>query len=241
VSTWELPVYAQGLALELPVHSEPLPVPATASHDAAWLRRARLAKWLAWASLVWLCIEGSVGVIAGLVAGSVALVGFGLDSAIEGLASVIVVWRFTGSRTLSQTSERTAQRFVAVSFFLLAPYVALEGLDALVGEHHAETSIVGICLTAGTLAICPWLGLAKRRLGDRLGSAATRGEGTQNLLCAYLAAATLVGLAANTAAGIWWLDPVAALVIAAACVRAGWQTWRGEECGCATCSAAPDL
>ena len=207
--------------------------------DAGWLRRARLAKRLAWASLAWLCIEGSVGVAAGLIAGSVALVGFGLDSAIEGLASFIVVWRFTGGRTLSDSSERTAQKLVAVSFYLLAPYVAFESLAALLAEHHADTSVVGICLTAGTLFICPWLGIAKRRLGAKLGSAATRGEGTQNLLCAYLAAATLIGLVANTAAGIWWLDPAAGLFIAAACLRAGWQTWRGEECGCATCSVSP--
>ena len=207
--------------------------------DAGWLRRARLAKRLAWASLAWLCIEGSVGVAAGLIAGSVALVGFGLDSAIEGLASFIVVWRFTGGRTLSDSSERTAQKLVAVSFYLLAPYVAFESLAALLAEHHADTSVVGICLTAGTLFICPWLGIAKRRLGAKLGSAATRGEGTQNLLCAYLAAATLIGLVANTAAGIWGLDPAAGLFIAAACLRAGWQTWRGEECGCATCSVSP--
>ena len=169
-----------------------------------------------------------------------ALVGFGLDSAIEGLASFIVVWRFTGSRTLSETSEHTAQKLVAISFFLLAPYVATESFRALLGEHHAETSVVGIVLTAGTLAICPGLGIAKRRLGEKLGSAATRGEGTQNLLCAYLAAATLIGLVANTAAGIWWLDPVAGLFIAAACLQAGWQTWSGEEgCGCTTCTFPP--
>jgi len=204
-----------------------------------WLRRARLACCLAWVSLAWLCVEGSVGVIAGIVAGSVALVGFGLDSAIEGLASVIVVWRFTGNRTFSDTSERRAQQLVAVSFYLLAPYVAVESVRALLADHHAETSVIGIGLTAGTLFICPWLGLAKRRLGEKLGSAATRGEGMQNLLCACLALATLVGLAANTAWGIWWLDPVAGLVIAAACVHAGSQTWHGEECGCATCSVTP--
>ena len=228
------------MATESPPQPLPLVQVAGPARDAAWLRRARQAKWLAWASLGWLCIEGGVGVAAGIVAGSVALVGFGLDSAIEGLASFIVVWRFTGSRTLSETSERTAQKLVAISFFLLAPYVATESIRALLGEHHAETSVVGIVLTAGTLAICPGLGVAKRRLGEKLGSAATRGEGTQNLLCAYLAAATLVGLVANTVAGIWWLDPVAGVFIAGACLRAGWQTWRGQEgCGCATCSVPP--
>jgi divalent metal cation (Fe/Co/Zn/Cd) transporter len=210
----------------------------TPARDAAWLRRARLAKRLAWASLGWLCIEGGVGVAAGIIAGSVALVGFGLDSAIEGLASLIIVWRFSGSRTLSDTSERTAQKLVAVSFLLLAPYIATEALRALVGQHHAETSVIGICLTAASLLICPWLGIAKRRLGEKLGSAATRGEGTQNVLCGYLAAATLIGLVANTAAGVWWLDPVAGLLIAGACVRAGWQTGRGEQCGCSACAVS---
>ena len=149
------------------------------------------------------------------------------------------MWRFTGSRTLSETSERTAQKLVAISFFLLAPYLATEALRVLLDDHHAETSVVGICLTVGTVFICPWLGIAERRLGEKLGSAATKGEGTQNVLCAYLAAATLTGLVANAAAGIWWLDPTAALFIAGACVQAGWQTWRGKKCGCATCTMPP--
>jgi divalent metal cation (Fe/Co/Zn/Cd) transporter len=209
---------------------------ANAAPTREWLRLARLARALAWASLGWLTIEGTVGVVAGMVAGSIALVGFGLDSAIEGLASVIVVWRFTGARTLSEHSERRAQQLVAVSFFLLAPYVALESLRTLIGEHHAETSIVGIALTAGTLAICPWLGIAKQKLGDRLGSLATKGEGKQNLLCAGLAAGVLVGLLANTTLGIWWLDPAVGLVIAIACVLAGRQSWRGESCACTECA-----
>jgi divalent metal cation (Fe/Co/Zn/Cd) transporter len=213
---------------------------ASATPSGEWLRLARLAKTLAWVSLGWLTIEGTVGVVAGVVAGSIALVGFGLDSAIEGLASVIVVWRFTGSRTLSATSERRAQRWVAVSFFLLAPYVALESMHALIGEHHAETSVVGIVLTAGTLAICPGLGTAKQRIGERLGSLATKGEGKQNLLCAGLAAGVLVGLLANTTLGIWWLDPTVGLVIAVACVLAGRQSWRGEACACSEC-AVPDV
>jgi divalent metal cation (Fe/Co/Zn/Cd) transporter len=195
-----------------------------------------VAKRLAWASLAWLTIEGTVGVLAGLLAGSIALVGFGLDSAIEGLAGVIVVWRFTGSRTLSDRSERRAQRWVAISFFLLAPYVAVESLHALIAEHHAETSIVGIVLTTGTLAICPGLGIAKQRIGDRLGSLATKGEGKQNLLCAGLAVGVLVGLLANTTLGIWWLDPTVGVVIGVVCVFAGRQTWRGDGCACTECA-----
>jgi divalent metal cation (Fe/Co/Zn/Cd) transporter len=204
--------------------------------SASWLRLARLAKLLASLTLVWLGIEGAVGVVAGIIAGSIALVAFGLDSAIEGLASVIVIWRFTGSRTISAEAERRAQKWVAISFFLLAPYVAAEAIETLIEGAAAETSWLGIALTAGTLVICPWLGRAKQRIGEKLGSRATYGEGIQNMLCAILAGAVLVGLAANTFFGLWWLDPAIALAIAAICVREGQKAWRGEECGCATCS-----
>jgi divalent metal cation (Fe/Co/Zn/Cd) transporter len=200
-----------------------------------WLRLARRAKLLATLTLVWLGVEGTVGVIAGILAGSIALVAFGLDSAIEGLASVIVIWRFTGARTISETAERRAQKWVAVSFFLLAPYVAAEAIETLIEGVAAETSWLGIALTAGTLLLCPWLGRAKQRIGGKLGSRATYGEGTQNMLCAILAAAVLVGLAANTLFGLWWLDPAVALAISGACVHEGQKAWRGEECGCATC------
>jgi divalent metal cation (Fe/Co/Zn/Cd) transporter len=201
--------------------------------SAAWLRLARLARLLAWTSLAWLCVEGSVAVVAGIVAGSIALVGFGLDSAIEGLASFIVVWRFSGSRILSATSERRAQQLVAVSFFLLAPYVAVEALLALAVEHRAQTSWLGVGLSVGSLLICPGLGVAKRRIGTRLGSAATRGEGKQNLLCAGLAVGVLAGLLGNTFFGFWWLDPAVALVIAAAALQGGFEAWKG--CGCDGC------
>lgn len=204
--------------------------------SSPWLRFARLAKLLSSLTLVWLGIEGVVGVVAGVLAGSIALVAFGLDSAIEGLASVIVIWRFTGSRTISADAERRAQKWVAVSFFLLAPYVAAEAIATLIDGAAAETSWLGIGLTAGTLMICPWLGLAKQRIATKLGSRATYGEGTQNMLCAILAAAVLIGLAANTIFGLWWLDPVIALAISAICVHEGQKAWRGEECGCATCS-----
>jgi divalent metal cation (Fe/Co/Zn/Cd) transporter len=148
------------------------------SGTSPWLRLARMAKLLSSLTLVWLGIEGVVGVIAGVQAGSIALVAFGLDSAIEGLASVIVIWRFTGTRTMSADAERRAQRWVAISFFLLAPYVAAEAMETLIEGAAAETSWLGIGLTAGTLVICPWLGLTKRRIGEKLASRATYGEGT---------------------------------------------------------------
>lgn len=194
---------------------------------------------LAWISLGWLGFEGVATAVAGVLAGSIALVANGLDSGIEALASVIIVWRFSGSRMLSTTSEGRAQRLVAVSFFLLAPYVAVEAVRTLAVEHHAETTWLGIGLSAATLCICPWLGRAKLRLGERLGSAATAGEGRQNLICAYLAVGVLAGLLANTLLGVWWLDPVVALGIAVFAVREGRRAWRGESCDCAACAVAP--
>jgi len=174
--------------------------------------------------------EGVVGVLAGSVAGSIALVGWGLGSAIEGLAALIVIWRFTGARVHSESSERIAQRAVAVSFFLLAPYIAIEAIHALAAGERPATSLLGIAVTASSVVLMPMLGIAKRRLGERLGSGATAGEGTQNLLCAAQGGAVLVGLAANAAIGAWWLDGVVALGLAAVAVKEGRETWRGEGC-----------
>jgi divalent metal cation (Fe/Co/Zn/Cd) transporter len=222
VSTRELTAIQQQQRLEPPARSE------------QWLRAARQARLLSWLSLAWMGAEGGIAIAAGVMAGSIALIGFGIDSAIEGLASVVIVWRFTGSRLLSHMAEARAQKLVAIQFFLLAPYVAAEGIHRLVSAEQAETSWLGIGLTTSSLVGMPFLGLAKRRLADKLGSVATRGEGTQNLLCAYLAGAVLVGLLGNTLFGLWWLDPAAALVIAAVAVKEGRESWRGEGC-CATC------
>ena len=200
---------------------------------AEWLRLARLARRLSWLTLAWMGLEGGVAIGAAIAAGSVALLGFGLDSGIEAIASVIVIWRFTGTRLASVTSERRAQQLVAVSFFLLAPYIAVEAIHALVVGDRAETSIVGLVLTAGTAVLEPALGVTKRRIGARLGSSATAGEGTQNLLCAYLAMAVFAGLAANTLLGAWWLDDAVALGIAAWAVVEGRRAWAGKSCACA--------
>jgi divalent metal cation (Fe/Co/Zn/Cd) transporter len=199
-----------------------------------WHRAAKRARLLSWISLVWMGAEGAIALTAGIVAGSIALIGFGIDSFVEGLASLVIVWRFTGSRLLSDAAERRAQKLVAVQFFLLAPFVAFEAVRHLLGGAHADTSWLGIALVTSSLIGMPLLGVAKRRLADQLGSVATRGEGTQNLLCAYLAGAVLVGLLGNTLFGLWWLDPVAALVIAAVALREGVESWHGRGC-CATC------
>jgi divalent metal cation (Fe/Co/Zn/Cd) transporter len=190
---------------------------------------------LSWLSLAWLTVEGTVAIIAGVMAGSVALIAFGLDSAIEGVASIVIVWRFSGWRMFSERAEQRALRLVAIQFFILAPFITYEGLEKLITGGNVETSWLGIGLTIATLAICQPLGMAKRRLGAQLGSGATVGEGLQNLLCGYLAIAVLVGLLANAFFDIWWLDPLVALGIAAVAVREGQKAWRGENCGCASC------
>ena len=206
--------------------------PATAAHpDERWLRNARYACWLAWASLAWMAAEGAVGLIAGLAAGSIALVGWALGSGIEGLASVIVVWRFTGSRMLSESAERRAQKAVAVSFWLLAPYITVQAIRDLAAHHPASTTVLGIALTAASVIIMPMLGVAKHRLGKRLGSGATAGEGTQNLMCAAQAAAVLLALAVVAIwPGGWPIDPIIALGIAGWSVWEGNRSWRGADC-----------
>ena len=216
-----------------------LPAAAAPRHHAPtaeWLRAARRARALSWLSLVWMGAEGAIAITAGVLAGSIALIGFGIDSAIEGVASLVIVWRFTGHRLLSQTAEDRAQKLVAVQFFLLAPYVAFEAVRHLVTAHEVEISVLGMALTATSLVGMPLLGIAKQRLADTLGSSATHGEGAQNLLCAYLAGAVFLGLAGNALLGWWWLDPIAALLIAGIALREGLQTWRGDGC-----CAAPEL
>jgi divalent metal cation (Fe/Co/Zn/Cd) transporter len=207
--------------------------PAPGGRDAGWQRTARWARRLAWLSLAAMLAEGGVGLWQGIAVGSVALTGWALGGGAEALASATVVWRFTGARTMSETAERHAQRGVAVSFWLTAPYIAAESIRYLVGEHHAETSVIGIALTAVALLLMPMLGRAKHRLAVRLGSAATKGEGTQNYLCAAQAGAVLVGLAVTACwAGGWWVDPAIGLGIAGVAVWQGIRAWRGLDCGC---------
>lgn len=193
------------------------------------------AKALSWLSLAYMTVEGAVAITGAILAGSVALLGFGLDSVIEGLASIIVIWRFTGSRRLSPRAEYRARRLVAITLFLLAPYIAQDALRTLINAEHPGTSWIGIALCASSMIVMPALGRAKQRIGSRLGSGATAGEGTQNMLCAYLAAGVLAGLALNGALGLWWADPTVALGIAALAVTEGRETWRGDGC----CATAP--
>lgn len=203
---------------------------STTRRDAGWQRAARTARLLSWLSLGWMTGEGVLGLIAGARAGSISLIGWALGSAIEGLASVIVIWRFTGTRTLSETAEGRARKAVAVSFFLLAPYLAAESLRNLATGHEPRASGLGIGVTAASVLVMPVLGVAKQRLGARLDSRATAGEGVQNLLCAAQAAAVLAGLGLTAAVGWSWVDPVVGLGLAVVAVREGREAWRGEDC-----------
>jgi divalent metal cation (Fe/Co/Zn/Cd) transporter len=216
---------------EKPVTALPV-IPTSAGAERGRLvRRARL---LARSGIAWHFVEFAVAIGAGIAASSIALIGFGADSLIESAAGVIVLWRFAASRSGSEAAERRAQQLIAVSFFVLAAYVAVESIRTLVAADHPEASWIGIALAAVTAPTMPLLAVAKRRVGNRLGSAATVQEGVQNMVCAYLSVALLVGLLGNALLGWWWADPAAALVIAAVAFREGRESWRGEGC-CDTC------
>jgi Cation efflux family len=220
------PSHVEHASVELPV--------ATVSGGTRREPLVRRARFLAALGLAWHLVEAAVALIAGLAAGSIALVGFGADSVVEGAAGAVVLWRFSSSRAASDVAERRAQQLIGVSFFAIAAYVGVEAVRTLLAGDHPDSSWVGIGLAVVTMATMPPLAAAKARVGERLNSAATRSEGRQNLLCAYLSAALLVGLVANAALGWWWADPAAALVIAVAAVDEGRDAWRGEGCtdGC---------
>jgi divalent metal cation (Fe/Co/Zn/Cd) transporter len=197
-----------------------------------WERRARL---LAWGGIAWHVVEFLIALLAGLAAGSIALIGFGADSLIEAVAGFVVVWLFTGSRIGSSHAERRAQQMIAVCFYVLAAYVGVESVRTLASGDHPRASWVGIGLAAFTAVTMPLLARAKRRVGTKLNSSAAVKEASQTSLCAYLSVALLVGLGANALFGWWWADPLAALVIAGVALREGRESWRGEGCSDGCC------
>jgi divalent metal cation (Fe/Co/Zn/Cd) transporter len=207
-----------------------LPV-VPASRDSL-IRRAR---FLARLGLAWHAVEATVAIAAGVAASSIALIGFGADSLVESIAGVVLLWRLVERRAHSEDAERRAQRLIGMSFWLIAAYVGVEAIRSLFGGDEPSVSYVGIGLASVTLVTMPPLAAAKTRIAHQLGSAATRSEGRQNLLCAYLSGALLVGLGANAAFGWWWADPVTALLIAGVAVNEGREAWRGEGCADGCC------
>jgi divalent metal cation (Fe/Co/Zn/Cd) transporter len=207
-------------------------LPVAPSPRESLVRRAR---FLARLGLAWHAIEAAVAIAAGMAASSIALIGFGADSVVESIAGVVLLWRLGDGRAQSEEAEHRAQRLIGLTFWLIAAYVGVEAIRSLLGGDEPSVSYVGIGLAAVTLATMPPLAAAKSRVAHRLGSAATRSEGRQNLLCAYLSAALLVGLGANAAFGWWWADPVTALLIAGVAVNEGREAWRGEGCADGCC------
>jgi divalent metal cation (Fe/Co/Zn/Cd) transporter len=187
------------------------------------LRRRGLR--LEYATIGYNALEAVVAIVSGISAGSIALVGFGLDSVIEVFAASVVVWEFRG---VSHERTRRALRLIAVSFFVLAAYVTFEAVrDLIVGAEPAE-SLPGIILAGASLLVMPSLAIAKRRTGRRLGSMTLLADATETLLCSYLSAILLLGLVLNATIGWWWADPLAAVGIAYLAVSEGLEAWRGE-------------
>jgi hypothetical protein len=176
-------------------------------------------------------IEGIVGLAAGVEADSLSLLIWAASSFVEGLASMTIIWRFTGSRMHSATSERTAQKWVAGSFLLLVPYFLYESFDRLLHGSDVHATVLGIAVTASAIVLMPLLGWAKLRLSRQLNSDATAGEGVQNLLCAGQAAAALAALV-GAGAGLAILDPVAAFVISGIAIKECAELWRGDGDDC---------
>jgi divalent metal cation (Fe/Co/Zn/Cd) transporter len=208
-----------------------LPIVVAGAERGDLVRRARR---LAQLGVAWHVVEAAVAGLAGVAAGSIALVGFGADSLVESGAGLVLLWRLAAARVTSPGAERRAQQLIGASFLLIAAYVGTQAVRTLLAADHPDASWVGIALAGVTLVTMPPLARAKARIGDRLGSAATKSEGRQNMLCAYLSAGLLVGLGANALLGWWWADPVAALLIGAVAIDEGRAAWRGDAC-CATC------
>jgi divalent metal cation (Fe/Co/Zn/Cd) transporter len=219
-------------SLELPVVQASSANTPLALGSSGWLRAARQARILAWASLAWMSVEGVAGILAGVQAHSLGVVTWAASSFVEALASLIVVWRFTSHRTLSPVSEARAQKWVAASFFLLAPYFVIEAIRKLISGANTHATVLAVALTASAIVLMPVLGRAKLRLAKRLDSGATAGEGVQNLMCAVQAGAALFAVTGG-GIGLSILDPVAALSIAAIALKEGRDGWRGRDGCCA--------
>jgi divalent metal cation (Fe/Co/Zn/Cd) transporter len=181
-------------------------------------------------SIGWMTVEAGVGIVAAVAAGSVALLGFGLDSLIELASATTILWLYTGSRSGSERAERRAQQIVAVCFAGLALYLTFDAIRGLTNTVVPETSWPGVAVSAAAIVFMPLLARAKGHVAVKLGSGATAWDAAQTWLCAIIAAAALTSILANAALGWWWLDPIAGLGIAGLAVRGAREAWAGEVC-----------
>jgi divalent metal cation (Fe/Co/Zn/Cd) transporter len=216
-------------------------LPITQAVGSTRKRLIRRAKTLSLLSIGWMTVEAAVAIVAAVLAGSVALLGFGLDSLIELPSAGTILWLYTGDRGGSRGAERRAQRLIAICFGALALYLTFDAIYTLAGGTHPETSWPGAAVAVGAILFMPLLARAKGRVAAQLGSAATAGDAAQSWLCAIAAGAVLLSILANGALGWWWLDPIAGLGIAALAVHEGRESWAGEVCGdCAPIGFEPD-
>jgi divalent metal cation (Fe/Co/Zn/Cd) transporter len=200
----------------------------------AVLRRALGLEYL---TVGWNVVEGVVAVAAALAAGSVALLGFGIDSFVESASGGVLIWRLLAERRAADIEaverlDRRAHQLVGATLFLLAAYVAIEASLSLWRRERPEASPVGIALTLISMAVMLWLARAKRRAASGLGSHALKADAFQTTACFWLSVITLAGIGLNAALGWWWADPVAALGMTTFLVHEGREAWRGDECGC---------
>ncbi|MET0781218.1 MAG: cation transporter [Microbacterium sp.] len=201
----------------------------TVTADPARVRvlRSRI-RWIVAFTIAYNVVEGLIALIAGGVASSAALIGFGLDSFVEVLSAAAIAWQFAAPDP--EAREKPALRIIAVSFFALAAYVTVDALLSLAGVREPEHSPVGIALAAVSLAVMPVVSWMERRAGRELGSASAVADSKQTLICAYLSGALLAGLLLNSLFGWAWADAIAALVIAGFAVKEGAEAWRGDAC-----------
>ena len=195
------------------------------------LALVRRGRWLSAATLAYNCLEGVIAILVGLGAGSVALVGFGIDSGIEVSASVVALWRLSADAEPLRRArvERMSHRTIGCLFLALALYVAVDAVHALLRHAAPEASVTGIVLAMASLVVMPYLARKKRRIGAALGSRALISESAQTSLCTYLSAILLGGLLLNAVVGWWWSDPVAALLMVPIIAREGIEGLRGES------------
>jgi divalent metal cation (Fe/Co/Zn/Cd) transporter len=185
----------------------------------------RKALRLEYFTITWNVIEAVVAIGAGIAAGSIALVGFGFDSSIEGFAASVVIWQLRGAH--HEEREHLALRLIAITFFVLAVYVVFESVRDLVTSAEPETSLIGIGVAVVSIIVMPALGFAKRRLAEKMGSAVLHADAAESFLCSWLSVILLMGLVLNATVGWWWADPVAALGIAWLALREGREAWAG--------------
>jgi divalent metal cation (Fe/Co/Zn/Cd) transporter len=190
--------------------------------------RARLTRrgfWLEYASMAWMTVEAAVAIVAGIIASSIALVGFGLDSVIEFFTATVVIWQLRGG---GEQRETRAVRLIGVTFFVLAVYLVAESIHDLIARARPGTPLAGIVVSAAALLVMPALALAKRRTGTALANRTLVADAAESAFCALTSAAALLGVGLNARLGWWWADPAAALIIAALAIREGLEAWEND-------------